>query len=173
METHSRYSGLSVLNHWIAALGIVAMLTLGLAAGEADSDAAEHYIMGIHVALGFFVMLFVLWRVAWRLYEGFPPDPGADALTRYVGRTTHWALLAVIAVQLLTGPLYLFTEGEGMDVFGWFTFYLPLASLEVLHEPAEEVHKLLGEWILPILLGLHLLGGIRHYLGRRDARETG
>lgn len=170
MDTHARYSGVSILNHWIAALLIVVMLVLGLAAGEADSDAAEHYIMGIHIALGFFVMLFVLWRVAWRVYEGFPADPQADALARTVGRATHWALLAVIAVQVVTGPLYLFTEGEGMDVFGWFTFYLPLEGLSVLHEPAEEIHKLLGEWILPALLVLHLLGGIRHYLASGHAR---
>lgn len=169
MDTHARYSGLSILNHWIAALLIVVMLTLGLAAGGADSDAAEHYIMDLHIGLGFFVMLFVLWRVAWRLYEGFPPDSEADALTRYLGRTTHWALLALIAVQVVTGPLYLFTEGEGMDVFGWFSFYVPLEGLAFLHEPAEEIHKLLGEWVLPLLLGLHLLGGVRHYLtGRHE-----
>jgi len=169
METPGRYSGLSVLNHWIAAICVFVMLTLGLAAGEASSDAAERYIMTIHIALGFFVMPIVLWRVAWRLYDGFRADPRADALTRWAGGAVHRLLLIAIALLVITGPLYLFTEGEGIDVFGWFTFYLPLQSLGFLHEPAEEIHKTIGELILPVLLAVHLAGGIRHYLARPRA----
>ena len=166
METNSRYSGLSVLNHWIAAIGVFVMLTLGLVAGEADSDRVEHAIMEVHIALGFFVLLFVLWRVAWRVYEGFRPDPEADALERYVGGWVHRLLLIALLTMVLTGPLYLFTEGEGMDVFGWFTFYLPLGGLTFLHEPAEQVHKFTGEYLLPALIAVHFVGALRHYLAR-------
>jgi len=173
METNARYSGLSVLNHWIAAIGIFVMLTLGLAAGEADSDAVEHYVVSVHVALGFFVLLFVLWRIGWRLYEGFHVDPRSDALTRYLGGATHRALLVALAIIVVTGPLYLFTEGEGIDVFGWFTFYLPLEGLAFLHEPAGAVHKTMAGQILPVLLVLHVAGGIRHYLTRPRAASHG
>ncbi|MDZ7782322.1 MAG: hypothetical protein U5K56_05025 [Halioglobus sp.] len=66
-----RYSGLSVLNHWITAVLVTAMLTLGLTARDAP-EPAEDYIMSIHIALGFFVLLFVVWRTGVRLLEGFP-----------------------------------------------------------------------------------------------------
>jgi len=164
-----RYSGMSILNHWITALLVTAMLTLGLTARDAP-DAAEDYIMFIHVALGFFVLLFVAWRTVVRLREGFPDNAHADALTRIGAWWMHRALLAVLVLLVITGPLYLFTEGEGMKVFGWFTFYIPLESIKLVHEPAEEVHKALAVYALPALLVVHLLGAARHYLGGR--RET-
>lgn len=163
-----RYSGVSTLNHWITALLVAAMLTLGLSARYAP-DAAEDYIMSIHIALGFFVLLFVVWRTAVRLREGFPDNADADALTRIGAWWVHRALLVVLALLVITGPLYLFTEGEGMDVFGWFTFHIPLESVEIVHEPAEEVHKFLAVYALPALLLVHFLGAARHYLaGRRE-----
>ncbi|MDZ7782321.1 MAG: hypothetical protein U5K56_05020 [Halioglobus sp.] len=57
-----------------------------------------------------------------------------------------------------------------MDVFGWFTFYIPLESIAIVHEPAEEVHMFLAVYALPLLLAVHILGAARHYLAKR--RET-
>ncbi|MFN2328335.1 MAG: cytochrome b/b6 domain-containing protein [Chromatocurvus sp.] len=171
LERKKSYSGLSILNHWITALLVVAMLTLGLSARNAP-DPAEDYIMSIHIALGFFVLLFVFWRTAVRLREGFPGHPDADAVTRIGAWWMHRALLVVLVLLVVTGPLYLFTEGEGMDVFGWFTFYIPLESLAFIHEPAEEVHKLLAVYGLPLLLGVHILGAARHYLTGRKGNPV-
>jgi len=77
MSDTARYSGLSTLNHWITAILAILVWTLGLAAGAAP-EAAEDYIMSIHIALGFFVLLFVLWRIGFRLHVGFP-EPAAPA----------------------------------------------------------------------------------------------
>lgn len=163
---NERYSGLSVLNHWLTALLVIAMLTLGLAAGEAP-DAAEDYIMELHIALGFFLLLFVVWRVAFRLYEGFPDHPEASPLVRAGAWWMHRLLLVVLLLLVITGPLYLFTEGEGMDVFGWFTFHVPLKNLEFLHEAVEETHEILAKYGLPALLILHFLAAAGHYLARK------
>jgi cytochrome b561 len=166
METHSRYSGLSILNHWVTAILVFIMLTLGLMADEAPDKTSDSYIMDVHVALGFFVFLAVAWRVGYRLWQGFPPNPGAGAVERYLGGLTHRLLLIALVVMVISGPLYLFTEGEGVDVFGWFVLHIPLTALEAIHEPAERVHAATGATILPILIGLHMLGAVHHYLRR-------
>lgn len=172
MNAKPRYSGLSTLNHWITALLVVVMWVLGLAAGEAP-DAAEDYIMFIHIALGFFVLWFVLWRIGLRLYEGFPPPDAGSPLERRAASWMHKLLLLVLLVLVLTGPLYLFTEGEGMDVFGWFTFYIPIPASHDVHEAIEEIHKFSGEYLLPILVGLHLLAAAKHWLiDRRTASPS-
>ena len=167
MATTARYSGIATLNHWLTALLVVAMWVLGLAAGEAP-DAAEDYIIGIHIALGFFVLWFVLWRIGYRLFAGVPEPEAGTALERGLARWMHRALLLVLLTMVLTGPLYLFTEGEGMDVFGWFTFYIPVPGGHDVHEAFEEIHKFCGEYLLPALAGLHILAAARHWLGRRD-----
>ena len=119
---------------------------------------------GLHIGLGFFALLFVLWRTGYRLYEGFPPTLGESEWQRQLAWWMHRILLGVLFLQVLTGPLYLFTEGEGMDVFGWFTFYLPLSALSILHEPVEWLHKFGGNYLIPALILVHFAGAVRHFM---------
>lgn len=167
MTEERRYSGIAIINHWVAAVLVIVMMVLGLLAYFAPGDEVEDFVLEVHVALGFFVFLFVAWRVAHRLYEGFPPSALATAPERWIAWLVHVGLLAAIALLVITGPLYLFTEGEGVDVFGWFTVTIPLESLEAIHEPVEWIHVNLGLYVLPVLLGLHFLGALRHYMGAR------
>ncbi|WP_181918916.1 cytochrome b [Wenzhouxiangella sediminis] len=168
MSESARYSGISTLNHWITAILAFVMWTLGLAGGSAP-EAAEGYIMSIHIGLGFFVLLFVLWRIGFRLYEGFPEPAAANRFESMAASLVHRLMLLVLLAMVLTGPLYLFTEGEGMNVFGWFTFYIPAPLGEGVHEAAETVHKFSGQYLLPILVGLHILAAAKHWLFDREA----
>lgn len=163
MNEPASYSGLSTLNHWITAILAILMWTLGLAAGQAP-EAAEDYIMSIHIALGFFVLLFVLWRIGFRLYEGFPEPAGTSGIERGIAAWMHRLLLLVLLVMVLTGPLYLFTENEGMNVFGWFTFYIPVPLGETAHEAIEAIHKFSGQYLLPALVAVHVLAAAKHWL---------
>lgn len=167
MTGERRYSGTAIINHWVAAVLVIVMMALGLLAYFAPGDEVEDFVLGAHISLGFFVFLFVAWRVGYRLYEGFPPRRERTAPERWLAWIVHRALLVVIALLVVTGPMYLFTEGEGVNVFGWFTVTIPLEFLEVIHEPMEWIHVNLGLYALPVLLGLHFLGALRHYLGRR------
>lgn len=164
MDSSRRYTGIAIINHWLTALLVIAMLTLGLAAGAAPSEDIEDYILGIHFSLGFITLLFVFWRVGYRLRQGFPPQPDNGPIESLLAKAVHRLLLLVLILQVLTGPLYLFTEGEGFSVFGLFTFYLPLESLSAIHEPMEEIHVITGVYLLPALLVIHILGGMRHFL---------
>lgn len=170
MTDRSRYSGIATLNHWITALLITAMLVLGFVMAASPERAIKHYVEELHAALGFFVLLFVLWRVGFRLYEGFPASVARNRFEHLLTRAVHWGLLLAMLVLVFSGPMYLFTEGEGVEVFGWFTFYIPLESLSGIHESVETVHKIMGLYALPILLGVHLVGAAVHLL--RDRRET-
>lgn len=167
MTGERRYSGIATINHWLAALLVIVMMALGLLAYFAPGDEVEDFVLEVHVALGFFVFLFVAWRVAYRLYEGFPPNAQVTTAERWTAWLVHRGLLAAITLLVITGPLYLFTEGEGVNVFGWFSVTIPLESLDVIHEPVEWIHVNLGLYVLPVLLGLHFLGALRHYVGAR------
>lgn len=172
MDRMGRYSGLSTTNHWITVILVVSMLVLGLVASEAPNDTVEDYVIGIHISLGFFAFLFIVWRVAYRLYEGFPPAIAGTALERWAAYLVHRSLLIVLTLQVLTGPLYLFTEGDAVNVFGWFSVSLPLESSEAIHELIEEIHVVLGVYVIPGLLLVHIAGAIRHYLSGHDAEEA-
>jgi len=171
MNIPDRYNGVATLNHWVTALLVTAMWVLGRAASEAP-DAAEDYIIGIHIALGFFVLWFVLWRIGYRVATRASRAQVPNTLQRTAARWMHRLLLLLLLTLVLSGPLYLFTEGESMDVFGWFTFYIPVPASHAVHEAIEEVHTFSGEWLLPLLLGLHILAAALHWLGRRDTSPS-
>ncbi|MHA7833098.1 MAG: cytochrome b [Algiphilus sp.] len=169
-----RYSGISTINHWLTLILVTAMLVLGLIATIAPNDDAESFVMWMHVSIGFFVFFFVFWRVFWRLREGFiAPEterPWESRLAYWVHRLTLVALVLLV----VTGPLYIFTAGFPINVFGWFEVGLPLESLSFLHEPAGSIHELTGLYLLPALLALHILGAFKHYLARgRGESATG
>ncbi|MWJ27038.1 cytochrome B [Halomonas sp. ZH2S] len=168
MKTPRNYSGISTLNHWITALLVITMLVLGFVAAYAPGENTGRYVMSVHIALGFFVFWFILWRMTYRLYEGFPPNQGRTRLESQVAYCVQVAMLFALVLQVITGPLYIFTEGEAINVFGWFRVALPLESLEVLHEPAETAHIMLGIYVLPTLIALHFLGAAKHYLTKRQ-----
>lgn len=166
MNSEANYSVISTINHWVTALLVIAMLVLGYSMGAAPTEETEDFILGIHTSLGFFVFLFVIWRVGFRLYEGFPPSAGHSAVERWGALLVQSLMLLILVLLVLSGPMYLFTEDEAISVFGWFSVGIPLGSLEVLHGPAEATHKFLAGFALPVLLGIHFLGAIRYFMLR-------
>lgn len=170
MTSNRSHSRIATLNHWVTALLITAMLTLGLLGRSSPSETVEDYVMSAHVGLGFFTLLFVFWRVAWRIKEGFPDTVAGPTWQRRSARAVHVLILVTITGLVITGPLYLFTENEAIDVFGWFSVGLPLGGLEFLHEPAEAVHKFLALPVLVVLLLMHLAGGAVHILRHGNGR---
>lgn len=170
MSSTLRYSLISILDHWLTALLVVAMFVLGMLGRFAPDDAIEHYVMEIHIALGFFAFLLIAWRIGWRIREGFPPPvAGTPSAEHLLARSAHVLLLLLLATLVITGPLYLFTENESIDVFGWFSVGIPLGGLDFAHEPAETIHKLVGVWLLPILVVAHFMGAIWHIRRRQEA----
>jgi cytochrome b561 len=170
MSNQHRYSSISTINHWVTALLVVVMLALGYVVATAPSETIEDYVLGIHISLGFFVFLFVAWRVIFRLYEGFPENIGKNALEGWAAYVVHRAILFLLVLMVITGPMYLFTENECVNAFNWFSVCVPLESLSVIHEPMEWLHVNIGIYLLPALLLLHFIGAIRHYVnsGKRE-----
>lgn len=170
MPNQHRYSAISTINHWVTAILVVVMLALGYTVAAAPSEIIEDYVLGIHISLGFFVFFFVIWRVIFRLYEGFPENVGKTAWECWAAYVVHRAILLLLALMVITGPMYLFTENECVNVFSWFSVCIPLESLSVIHEPMEWLHINTGIYLLPALLVLHFTGGIRHYVnsGKRQ-----
>ena len=53
-----------------------------------------------------------------------------------------------------------------------FTVNLDLTALSIVHEPAEEVHKITGLYVLPVLLVVHIAGAVVTYLSDEGAARS-
>lgn len=165
------YGLLSRVNHWVAASGFMGALGLGLvmAYGGLDREAIGG-LMNWHKALGVFVFAFGLWRVGWRILQGFAEDQRSTPVwQRRVARGVHIALLAAILLMPLSGILMTVAGGRALQMFG-VTLLPSLGEIAWLDALADWTHGTLGLFITGVL-ALHIIAGLSHLL-LRVPRET-
>lgn len=169
MAKPASYDLVSRVNHWVIALAVIGMLGFGLYLefGTIDRDA-RGLLVGIHRSIGVLVLVFGLWRVLWRLFQGFPaPVSRMPSWQETASKVAHWALLAGVLIMPLSGIAFTVFRGRPVDVFGWFS--IP-AQTEIpwLASVASTTHGLVGK-ALVVLVALHIVAALKHHIVDRDA----
>jgi len=163
--------------HWLIALGIVAMIPLGILSEEMDKGAVRDLVFNSHMALGLAILVLATWRVGRRLGEGFPKPVGSYPVhERAVAHLVHALLLAMTILAPLTGLARIIGRGRPLAVFG--VTLLPAGpGNEAVAAFARAFHSgpvlVLG---LGLIIVLHVVGALKHHLVDRDAtlaRMTG
>ena len=79
----------------------------------------------------------------------------------------HIALLAAIAVLLVSGPLAVWSGGRAINVFDWFAIPSPIGEMPALHKALEIAHGFAAKAML-FSLAAHVLAALKHALFDRD-----
>lgn len=168
MVDHVTYGTTSRFNHWLTALVVLGLLTSGFLLEYIEfADEQARSLRGTHQATGFLFFLFALWRVGWRMVNGFPRPAGTMARWQVqAAKLVHWALIFCILAMPLTGMARGLLRDRDLDVFGLFA--LPaLANQPELARSAAQAHGLVA-WLLVALLALHVAAALKHHLLDRD-----
>lgn len=154
--------------HWIIAILVIWNWRLAESAEHA-TRAEAGAIFGTHKAVGITILALTLLRLGWRLAHKVPPLPDSYAhWERMLARTTHVVFYVLLIGLPLGGWLANSLAGREIDMFGLFTIpALPVGSHEGLAESIYDAHKLGGS-IMIYLIGLHILGGLKHTFVDRD-----
>lgn len=159
----------SRLNHWIVGAGVLALFGLGLVFHDMPRGPDRAALQALHVSIGTLFVLPILFRVFWRVREGFPPSMPGPRWQHVAAKIVHWGLLAALVGLAITGPLTEWTGRAGaLDFFGLFSIPSPFGASRGLHEAAETVHAILAQPILFVLLGVHILAALKHVAIDRD-----
>ncbi len=168
MSDLATYDRISRFNHWLIAAAVIFMLFFGfyLAYGDLPREA-KGSLIGIHKAIGVLVLCYGLWRVAWRLVQGFPAGiPGMPKWQERASKAVHWALLAGVVLMPLSGLVASVFRGRPVDVFGWFAIPA-LAEIPWLAGLGGAVHG----WTaiaLSLLVAAHMAAALRHHFIDHD-----
>jgi cytochrome b561 len=165
-DTRSGYGWLSIALHWLTAILVLTMWTLGTMSQTDVRDDSAWYAH-LHMSIGVSAYLLLWGRILWRFTVGHPaPHPGQSAILFPVAKAFHYLFLIAIGVMLVSGPLMVWSGGDAIEVFA-FAIPSPFATWPGLHDVLRRIH---GVTASIIILGavLHILAALKHIVINRD-----
>jgi cytochrome b561 len=131
------YGSVSVINHWLSGLLVVILLTLGLVFHDMPRSDEKNFLLWLHISIGSITLFVVLFRVVWRLREGFLTPLGTTRWQVTLARLTHWGLLLCVLIMVVSGLLIVFSTGRPLNIFNLISIPSPMARQDRQHVPAH------------------------------------
>ena len=167
-EPRNRYSGVSLTLHWLIAVMVLAQVLL-ITAHEAIEGPLSRELVQIHNAVGLSILVLTLARIGWRVAN--PAIALPQTMKRWekvVARLTHVLFYGALIVIPLTGWLASSAAGRDISWFGLFNWpLLPVGGGREAAGPFMDLHGLAVKGLY-VLLGLHILGALKHHFVDRD-----
>lgn len=172
-DAHQKLSKTTVLLHWLVAIIMISLLAVGVYMTE--TETLDLY--NIHKSVGVLILIPVVWRVLWRIKNGWPSElSAASALQHTVAKLVHWILILGTVLMPMSGMLMSGMAGYGISVFG-----LELMAMnfnpdnlkeiipvnETLAGLGHEAHEIIGYTLIAAVL-LHIAGALKHELLDKD-----
>ncbi|MEK0083721.1 cytochrome b [Benzoatithermus flavus] len=170
-DSRSGYGLVSIALHWSSAFLVAALVWLGWTFTELPRGPERDALAALHISLGFLALFLAAARLGWRLACGMPAAASSRprVLEERLARIVHRLLLAVLLLLPLTGILTVAATGRTPMPFG-LPVPIPLVPQSpLLHEVGETLHVVMANFLLLPLVGLHVLGALKHHLLDRDA----
>jgi cytochrome b561 len=168
-NTSSEFGTVAKWLHWLVAIGIVALLWLGLEQSGMERGPEKLALRGTHASIALAVLALMTLRVIWRLMNEVPAHPdGMPGWQKLSSTLVHLGIYIAVFVQLISGAMVTATGGKPLPFFGLFSVPLPVAENQDNHEFWEEIHE--SAWIaVAVILGIHILGAFyNHFIVKND-----
>jgi len=170
-NTSKTYGWAAIILHWLAAIGVLAMLYIGLTAGWAEDahDMDKHRaLMSLHFSVGITFWLIFAARIALHYAQKSPDPPVQPAALNLLSKVTQNGLLLALALLIISGPLMIWSGAHAINAWGVVSLPSPFAARNhEVHEIAETAHAI-GRYALYVLIPLHTLGALKHLMLDRD-----
>ena len=167
-NTSHDFGSLAKVLHWLVAIGIFYLIYLGLEQSDMERGPERTAIRATHASWAILVLLLMTVRIIWRFMNETPAHPdGMPGWQRASATIAHWAIYAVVFVQLIAGAMTTATNGNGIPFFG-MRIPIPMERDEDAHHFWEEIHEFMWQ-PLAALLVLHVLAALyNHFVQKND-----
>jgi Cytochrome B561 len=168
MHATTGYTRTAIGLHWLVAVAIVGIFSLGLYMHELPLSPDKLKLYSWHKWAGVSIFLLVLLRIVWRLSHRPPAPPaGMPAWQRQAAEGVHLLLYALMLAVPISG--WLMSSAKGVPTV-WFGV-LPLPDLleknKELGDLLAAVHKTLNLGMAGLVL-VHAGAALKHHLIDRD-----
>lgn len=168
--SQARYSTGAMIFHWVIAVAVIVNWRIAESAHELEGPA-RGALMNNHKALGISILVLTVGRLLWRWTHKRPPLAShLAAWEKGLAKATHFIFYALLIGLPLGGWLANSYNGREIDFFGLFTIgALPVGQDKEAADGIFELHELGGKFML-ILVGLHVLGVVKHMVVDKDGQ---
>ena len=168
-NTTTEYGSLAKALHWLVAIGLFALIYLGLEQAGMERGDEKNRIRFIHASIAAITLMLMTIRIVWRFMNEVPAHPdGMPGWQRIISSVVHWGLYILVFAQIMAGAIVNGTGGKGIPVFGLFTIPVPVTEDRDAHEWWEGVHGFVWKPIAALLV-VHILGALyNHFIVKND-----
>lgn len=154
--------------HWLTALCIVTVVTLGIAMVSAQPGDTQNALYFFHKSFGILILLLTGFRLLWRLYSPPPPlPPEVPAWQARIAEWTHRGLYVFLLALPMGGWLGTSAFGAPIDFFGLFQLPPLIDKNQELAGKILTAHKF-AAFTLVAVLSVHIGAALHHHFIRRD-----
>jgi cytochrome b561 len=166
-DTRTGYGWISIALHWLTAIAILTIWFIGSSI-ESDLAAGSTEYLRLHTSIAMSAYVLLWARILWRFKQRHPDaTPEQKGVFYEIGKYTHYVILAAVAAMLVSGPLMVWSRGEPIYVFDWFTIPAPYGMNMDLYTMLHGIH-VWGSRIIIIGTVLHLGGVYKHAAFNQD-----
>ena len=160
---------LSIVLHWLVALTVFGLFTLGIWMTGLDYYHAWYNRAPlIHKSVGIILACVLLLRLAWRLFNTNPEALISHApWEKKLAHNIHLLLYLMLFSIIVSGYFISTSDGRAVEVFNWFEVPAYPIGIERQEDIAGAVHWYLA-LILMALVALHTISTLKHHIIDRD-----
>ncbi|MBT4842829.1 MAG: cytochrome b [Anaerolineae bacterium] len=161
-ERPSTYGRVTRIFHWLTAFLILASLFFGFFMTHFAPEASEDQMYQNHVTFGWAILLLMVLRLGWRIFEPWPEEPaGLSPLRLKAFKWNHILLYAFVILMLSSGLGMLSLSGLGFSPGG-------VTADAIKDVPPKTFHGLLSKGVMLMFL-MHMGGVFSYQFTKGDA----
>jgi cytochrome b561 len=167
-NTAEKYGIVSKTLHWLVAILIITAWIVGYSMMRLpDEEPVKFELFDLHKSVGMVILMLVIIRLSWRLYDGAPRLLSNSGLLKILANTVHYLLYAFMFIQPLSGWAMSSAAGYNPTFFKLFTFPGLVAKDPNMVETYVEIHNT-SAYILLFLFILHVSAALVHHFIFKD-----
>ena len=159
------------LLHWLGAVLILVLLAHGWWMTHLAARAGRLQHFQLHATIGFYLLLLLALRLAWRLGNAVPDLPEElPAWRRAAARGAHWLLYFLMFFVSISGWMVADTFRQPLEtaLFGFVPVpHLLDASYRSFRGLIEETHAV-SSYVLLVLVAVHFAGALNHHFWQKN-----
>ncbi len=161
-NTRDSYGLIARILHWLIFLLVAGMLIGGFSLSYLPSNGLKSFVISLHKSTGVIVLLLMITRLLWRVYNPQPRDLGENLILNYAAHVLHVALYILLFLQPLVGILMSQSYGYPVSVFGLFELPPIIWKSQLLANFFNRVHTVIGV-LLTVSISIHAAAALKHH----------